>query len=189
MVSSMSADANELDGYRLDAYKFVRRSLLCAESALRRLIVIAARGVTVRQRAGQGFPTDLSLAVSKGRGFSFPLYDARLNTQIPVQAISPVVIGNFDAPRCAVRPTLNSAQHRIDPAALLRRLERLKQALETLPKQAKRLARSRLKQSGYVRRPMRPGRPPGFRQRSSELVDDVLKDLQELALLSYCDTS
>ncbi len=76
----------------------------------------------------------------------------------------------------------------ISAGRLNRRLAALRNALDDLPKQARRMARVEAKraalraQSGKYIRPMRPGRPPGYRARKRHPVDFVLSDCHEMAL-------
>ena len=69
---------------------------------------------------------------------------------------------------------------------LFRRLDALRHALDDLPGQAKRMARlmARRKKAppgpGCVP-PLRPGWPPGYRQRHAHLVDRILQDCHHLA--------
>jgi hypothetical protein len=75
----------------------------------------------------------------------------------------------------------------VSAARLCRRLSALKLALDDLPGQARRLARWRLRRSlnaGRIRRlsPLRPGLPPGHRQRQGHEVDMVLFRCHGLAI-------
>jgi len=69
---------------------------------------------------------------------------------------------------------------------LVRRLIAVVDALSDIPRHARRLARwqARPKEERRPERwgPLRPGRPPGFRQRSKHEVDDILKECHWLAL-------
>ncbi|GAB4352452.1 MAG: hypothetical protein Kow0026_10000 [Oricola sp.] len=77
----------------------------------------------------------------------------------------------------------------VPAAALLRRLLALKRALDNLDNEARRLARREARRrrrpfahrrAGYA--PMRPGWPPGWRNRNRYGVDEVLKECHRLAL-------
>ena len=61
----------------------------------------------------------------------------------------------------------------------------LKSALDDLPRQAKRLARWRLRReampSPKFRSPLRPGRPPGHRKKPVHEVDEILAECHGLA--------
>ena len=61
---------------------------------------------------------------------------------------------------------------------LTRRLQALKLALEDLPRQARRLARWRVRReampSPKFKSPLRPGPPPGHRRKPVHQIDEVL---------------
>jgi hypothetical protein len=176
---------------------------------VRRLIVIAARGLVVKLAPSRpGSRPKSAKPTAKGLGSnrppSFQLFDPRKRFK-PVRAMKstwrvprisflppppdPTVAAIFAA-RAARAPApaavppppsdgLASAQ------GLTRRLAALKSALEDLPRQAKRLAR------WYERRkaapdhkflsPLRPGRPPGYRRKPIHEVDEVLIECDDLA--------
>ena len=73
----------------------------------------------------------------------------------------------------------------VNAERLSRRLQVLKLALEDLPRQARRMARWRVRRenmpSPKFRSPLRPGPPPGHRKRPVHLVDEVLVDCHALA--------
>mgnify|MGYP001819384018 FL=1 len=166
-----------------------------AESALRRLIVIAARGIqlTAPQRQTP-LPDFADFGCSKSEPVPlFRLYDPRKRFDIGVE----------DAPAdtCQIMPRI-SVPGLIDPARdmrvgalpdrpinsahLIKRLRALEHAARTLPKQARRLARSECRRRhlpagpGCVP-PMRPGAPPGSRKRRTHPVDDLLIECHNLA--------
>ncbi len=68
---------------------------------------------------------------------------------------------------------------------LVRRLAAVVDALQDIPRHAMRLARweARRKEERRPERwsPMRPGRPPGYRQRTIHEVDEILKECHWLA--------
>jgi hypothetical protein len=68
---------------------------------------------------------------------------------------------------------------------LTRRLHALKLALEDLPRQARRLARWRVRrenaQNPKFKSPLRPGHPPGYRRKPVHQVDAVLAECHGLA--------
>lgn len=80
----------------------------------------------------------------------------------------------------------------VDAALLFGRLRALRNALNDLPRQARRLARWEARRDGLLQRkgpfrpmrlsPMRPGPPPGRRLRAVHEVDDVLRECHGLAL-------
>jgi hypothetical protein len=73
----------------------------------------------------------------------------------------------------------------VNAARLSRRLQALKLALEDLPRQARRMARWRVRRAampGHVfRSPLRPGQPPGRRKRHIHPIDEILADCHALA--------
>jgi hypothetical protein len=68
---------------------------------------------------------------------------------------------------------------------LIRRLQALESALGDLPRQARRLARWRMReetsQNPSFKSPIRPGHPPGHRRRKIHQVDDLLSECHGLA--------
>ncbi|MEX0955974.1 MAG: hypothetical protein WDZ83_12275 [Rhizobiaceae bacterium] len=185
-----------------------RRVLRAAESAIRRLILIAAREVVV-QPAGEGLRADLA-ALCKGvepagaqtpiRIPAFPLLDPlRKYPFEPRRRASKFmpricVVGFTEPAPLPEKPDL-LLDDPVDAAGLCRRLLSSRRALANLPREARRLARwqiGRRLRSGPGRVvPLRMGRPPGGRKRPIHAVDDVLKECHALALdvLSPPDSS
>jgi hypothetical protein len=190
-------------------HRAVLRLLRPAESAVRRLIVIAARGLVVTLPASRpNSPPKPIKPTAKGLGSSrpasFQLFDPRKRFK-PVRAMKstwreprisflppppdPTVAAIFAAraaraPAPAAPPPppsdgLASAQ------GLTRRLAALKSALEDLPRQAKRLARwyERRKAAPDIKflSPLRYGRPPGYRRKPIHEIDEVLIECDDLA--------
>jgi hypothetical protein len=175
-----------------------------AESAARRLIVIAARGL--RWSPGRSSPRDFAgLRARPSPGLSrpraFPLFDRRKRYVLALPRVAPrgmPRIRTFSAapfqpspaPPPALRPGVPDPDASVDAARLLLRLTTLERALADLPKQARRLARWRAKEGAAVtpasairrRSPLRIGRPPGWRARPSREIDLVLRDCHALAL-------
>jgi hypothetical protein len=77
----------------------------------------------------------------------------------------------------------------VDARHLVRRLFAIVDALQDIPRQAMRLAlwQARPKEERRPERwsPLRPGRPPGFRQRAKHEVDEILKECHWLALSAH----
>jgi hypothetical protein len=71
----------------------------------------------------------------------------------------------------------------VDAKRLGRRLMAIKQALDDLPAQAKRLARWRMRRQAQAKSTsaLRPGRPPGHRKKETHDIDAVLKECHALA--------
>jgi hypothetical protein len=179
-------------------HRAVLRVLRPAESALRRLIVIAARGLVVKPVASRPMPK--GGIAGKGGGArrpSFPLFDPRKRfahqrrrsgrrgnpriTTFRVDAWGDPVWTSSDDGRPATPPNDGC----VDATRLSRRLEALKLALTDLPRQAKRLVRARARRekvpSLRFKSPLRPGRPPGYRQKLTHEVDEVLVECHALA--------
>jgi hypothetical protein len=181
-------------------HRAVLRVLRPAESAMRRLIVIAARGLVVKLAPSRPMPAG---PIGRGGGSrrpSFQLFDPRKNfaelrqhrvkymrnpPRIHFFPYDPRVAALWPAPRPAVVPP-PPPDGLVNAARLNRRLQALKLALEDLPRQARRLARWRLKrenaQSPKFKSPLRPGHPPGYRRKPVHVVDEVLIECHGLAL-------
>ena len=176
----------------------VLRVLRPAESAVRRLIVIVARGIVVKPVASR--PKPLGPIIGKGGGGSRPsfrLFDPRKNFEprrgrkytrmeprVHFFPYDPRVAALFPAPQPVIEPP-PPPDGLVSAARLSRRLQALKSALEDLPRQAKRLARWRLERDKMptpkFTSSIRPGRPPGRRKRPIHEVDEVLKECHALA--------
>jgi hypothetical protein len=173
-----------------------------AESAARRLVIIAARGLVLKLRPSSAAPAGAFPFARKGvaRAPAFLLIDPLkpfpyqnrphfTRTQPRIR-----MLGGFE-PLCMLPqfrapppPPVNGPD---GPARVFQRLAALKRALEDLPRQARRLARWRARQDlarkskgpHRPRRasPMRPGLPPGHRGRHLHEVDAVLKDCHYFA--------
>jgi len=87
------------------------------------------------------------------------------------------------APVPVVKETIDDGT--VDARHLVRRLLAAADALRDIPRQALRLAlwRARPKEERRPERwsPLRPGRPPGYRQRAKYEVDEILKECDWLA--------
>jgi hypothetical protein len=173
-------------------HRAVLRVLHPAESALRRLIVIAARGLVVKLVPSRPMPKGVIIGKSGTSRLSFKLFDSRksfaeLRERTPVRKLPRIHFFGPD-PRVAaiwasyrpavVAPPPSDPDGLVDAEPLTRRLQALKSALDNLPRQAKRLARWRLKRDNIpslkFKSPLRPGRPPGHRKKPVHEVDEVL---------------
>jgi hypothetical protein len=169
-----------------------------AESAVRRLIVVAARNVVVKLAPARPIPAGKVIGkAAGGRIPSFQICDPprrgkhtpyrkgrRIIPRVRVlDGYDPRVIALFPKPRPVIVPPppdgLASATR------LHRRLIALKSALEDLPRQARRLVRwqeRRRAASEYKSTsPLREGRPPGYRRKPVHEVEEVLADCDWLA--------
>ena len=182
------------------AYRAVLRVLRPAESALRRLIVVAARSLVIAPVASRP-KTPRAIKPSK-RGTSrpsFQLFDPQPRIVLPRRKRTPRAVprihffntdGEFITIGPPIRPAkaparTKSADGMVNAARVIRRLEALESALADLPRQAKRLVRWRMREekseNPSFKTPLRPGRPPGSRRRAVHLVDELLDECQWLA--------
>jgi hypothetical protein len=193
------------------AYRAVLRVLRPAESALRRLIVIAARGVVVKPTVSKPKPPGVVKPRKSGTSRpSFQLFDPQTRIVLPRRRRSPRVVPrihmfNADGEFITIGPPLRpakmpapartkSADGLVNATRLIHRLEALESALADLPRQAMRLARWRMRQekspNPSFKSPIRPGRPPGYRRRKTHEVDELLSECQWLAFRAeMTDTS
>jgi hypothetical protein len=182
----------------------ILRVLRPAESAVRRLIVMAARGLVAK--AVEPRPMPKGRIIGKGgasRPPSFQLFDphksfirirrprkvARIEPRIRVLSYDPriPILWRTPAPQPLPEPTKPGL---IDATRLSRRLHALKLALDDIPRQARRLVRWQARRSRpdiYPPKfsvPLRPGRPPGYRAKPSHDIDDILSECHDLALIA-----
>ncbi|MGB9140773.1 MAG: hypothetical protein WCB71_01080 [Aestuariivirga sp.] len=169
-----------------------------AESAVRRLIVIAARGVVVELAPSRPMPAGKVIGKRGGSSTpSFQLFDPRKRLK-PVRARKftrivprihffgpdPRVAALFPAPK-PVAELPPPPDGRVKAERLTRRLQALKLALDDLPRQARRLARWQLRRKmapdHKFLSPLRPGHPPGYRRKPIHEVDEVLIECDWLA--------
>ncbi len=202
-------------------HRFLISLLRPAESAVRRLIIIAAIGIVVKLRLGasRAFPAGLAQKLKKAleeeeeRFPAFGLID-------PLKRFAPQdfgwaqewseswgkeqfiprisVPGLFDPVFPPAFPVPNRDDP-IDTAALLRRIRSLKDALDNLPRHARRMARWKAKgelsrQPGVAVKPgrlspFRPGPAPGKHRREEREIDVILGDCHYFARLAWADTS
>ncbi|HEX7107786.1 MAG TPA: hypothetical protein VF224_00975, partial [Aestuariivirga sp.] len=91
----------------------------------------------------------------------------------------------YDTLRPPVADPVSPPDGLVGASRLTRRLQALKLALEDLPRQARRLARWRVRReampSPKFKSPLRPGPPPGHRRKPVHLVDEVLIECHGLA--------
>lgn len=162
----------------------VLRLLMPAESACRRLIVMAAQGLVLAPRRAPP-PAPQGVAPrNAGTGNSrTPIAPGRRVRQPAFRLADPRLSLSWSRP--APLPALMPGPPRDDNARvpakpLRRRVQALKAALSDLPRQARRLMRWRARQlqapelSLTFMDPMRPGLPPGHRRRPIHEVDHVL---------------
>jgi hypothetical protein len=176
-------------------YRAALAILRPAESALRRLIIVAARGVVITPHAVRPLPAGVTLpARGDARApASFQLFDARKRFARSGSRSASPRISSFGAspfvPLFKARVG-NDAEPEpddglVDAARLGRRLRAVKLALENLPRQARRFRRWQARRERMTnpnfRSPLRPGPPPGYRKRPRDEVDLVLTECHALA--------
>ncbi len=166
-----------------------------AESAVRRLILIAAHGLSLKPRAPRPVPAGLASfgEASASKIPSFCLFDPLKhfdledydNNALPRFSFDSSYDPEFQAPHGS------DADEPVNAVLLFARLRALRHALSDIPRQARRLARWQARRDLFLKskvpfKPMRmsifrPGLPPGWRQRSIHAVDDVLRECHGLA--------
>lgn len=177
-------------------HRAVLRLLRPAESAARRLIVIVARGLVVALAPER--PKSAGPPIGKGGGhprFPFKLFDPRKSfaelrqpragyTRNPPR----IHVFPYDSLRLAPGPVAvppPPPDGLVNGQRIARRLQALKFALDDLPRQARRLARWRVRRESApnpkFRSPLRPGPPPSHRKRPVHEVDEVLANCHWLA--------
>ena len=177
-----------------------------AESAVRRLIVIAAHGLTLKPTIPRGFvilghrPEDPDSAMPDGimAKKAFKLFDP-LKSFDPesIWDADPVWESGYDLKRNITWHDTSLDHTPITATHIGRRLNALMRALDNIPHQARRLIRWQAKRDAALKAqrptrmsPMRPGLPPGWRERKVHEIDHVLKECHGLAndLLNAPDT-
>ncbi|HUQ35757.1 MAG TPA: hypothetical protein VM144_05210 [Aestuariivirga sp.] len=169
-----------------------------AESAVRRLLVIAARGLVVKVAPSR--PMLKGQVIGKGGGSrlsSFQLYDTRKyfpelsQRRIKYAKHPPRILflgpnSRLDDlwPRPVAAPPPPS-DGLVNAQRISRRLQVLKLALDDLPRQARRMARWRVRREAMkapkFKSPLRPSPPPGRRKRQIHPIDEVLANCHWLA--------
>ncbi len=174
-------------------HRAVLRVLRPAESAVRRLIVIAARGLVVKVFTSHPMPK--GRVIGKGGGNSLPsfkLFDTRKDfpelrqRRVKYAKYPPRVLflgpdSRLDDLWSRPQPVAASApppDGLVNAVRLSRRLQALKSALADLPRQARRLVRARSRRAKVphlkFQSSLRPGHPPGHRKKPVHEVDEIL---------------
>jgi hypothetical protein len=176
-----------------------------AESTARRLIVMAARGISVKLRLGsaRAFPRGLLLNRDAEHIPAFGLIDP-LKRFAPAdfewsaawgkdwgkeQVIPRISVPGLFDPVFSEPTPVPLRDDPIDTGALVRRIAALKAALDNLPRQAKRLARwtarrELARQTAHKPgrlSPMRPGFAPGYHRTNRQEIDEILADCHYFA--------
>ena len=176
-------------------HRAILRLLRPAESALRRLIIIAARHIKRPSLSSVATPLPDFSQFGAARAQSLP----RFRLIDPRKQFKPSTGRHFAkiAPRISVpgfcdpqiEPVIDARpeDRTMNAKDIARRLNAMQHALDDLPRQARRLTRleaARLAQS--IEKPprlapIRPGLPPGYRKRRLHAVDDILFETDLLA--------
>ena len=186
----------------VELHRSIVRVLRPAESAVRRLIVVLVTITGVKalppRAQSRSVPPALARTGDAKKRQSFPLFDPwqrfYRQRQPPAKkapaALPRILSLDYDGLR-RLRESLDAPQRAdkkpadISPINLLRRLEAVIGALENLPHQAKRLVRALARRQKFphlkFRKPLRPGRAPGFRVKPRLEIDRVLRDCEWLA--------
>ena len=171
-----------------------------AESCVRRLIVIAAHGLAVQPRplagpqAGETRGSPWAVPGIAGRRGDFPqtkafrLFDPLKSFDLEsIWDAATVWESGFNLTP-AYSSTLATEEKPLNATHIGQRLNALIRALDNLPAQARRLVRWQQKRDAALKAskptrisPMRPGFPPGWRQRRVHEIDDVLRECHGLA--------
>ncbi len=174
-------------------HRAIMRLLRPAESAARRLIVIAACGLKPRcayQRSGN--PDFEKFGMTTHRQPAFRLIDARKrfgtgSFRMIAKTPPRISVPGVSEPRFEADCKTIANDGFLDAAGLIGRLKALQIALSDLPRQAHRLARYQAKMRNQADGariklpPLRPGRPPGLSKRRRHDVDDILTECDLLA--------
>jgi hypothetical protein len=182
----------------------ILRILRPAEAAVRRLIVVLARVLTVKPVAVLAFPaggiTAADAGKRPGREFRFQLADEmppmvapreddavkgpRIRSVLPVD---PTVAAQLHFQGALARPRASAHDTVVDAARLAERLQAVKLALETLPRQVLRLLRWKARRERLAAQrlvytsPLRPGRALGHRGPPRHEVERTLRECHDLA--------
>lgn len=178
-------------------YRHALRMLRPAEFAVRRLVVIAARGLVVKPSLPRPKPAEQP-SRSGVRNSPFRLFDpkrriVRIVRRIAVPRGGPgLYVFGYD-PRVAAlwraaragTAAGSLSDSGVDTTRLCRRLDAMRTALDDIPRQARRLARWRQRQQttpqAKFASPLRWGHPLGFRRRPVLEVDRILVECHDYA--------
>jgi hypothetical protein len=192
-----------------ELHRSALRVLRPAESAVRRLIAIAARGLVLKPVASRPWQKGRIIGKGSKPSLTFPLFDTRkrfAQRRRPAgKRAMPRILNIWPDPHLVPlwqpQPTFAPAKPpddgHVDAGRLSSRLEALKLALADLPRQARRLVRLKARRETMQKQgrpifisPMRHGRPPGYRKKPRHEVDEVLIECHGLARdLERLDTS
>jgi hypothetical protein len=188
----------------------ILRILRPAESAVRRLIAATARNIEVEWKPSRPMPKDIAWTgkrnASTQKSPQFKLTDPRPSMRIfhtiergdaarisVIEPMAPTITAIWAAQHSAYLAAQRAAIRAANtvkptqPMTLADRLAVVKNALENLPHQAKRLLRWQARRERVAEKqptytsPLRPGRPPGHRSAPDHEVTKILHDCQWIA--------
>jgi hypothetical protein len=186
-----------------DIYSAALILLRPAESAVRRLIIIAARGIVMKMKpsAARKFPAGLALNRDADRVPAFCLIDP-LKRFAPEdfewgkarqQALPRISVPGLFDPVFSPQP-IHNIDDMVAASALGRRVQALRFALDNLPQQARRLARWKAKRElerqsekpkPGRRSPFRPGYAPGYHRSKPQEMDEILSECHHFAVEAW----
>ncbi|MGL4490677.1 MAG: hypothetical protein ACRCU5_14660 [Rhizobiaceae bacterium] len=192
MISATTATGHKADGKApfflpRHVYSAILAVLRPAESALRRLIAIAAKDLAPKPQPLRPLPT-LSALATAGSSPRFRLFDPLKEPQNEDESAASML--TFEH---GFNDEVSGLHHQqpdepVNATLLFARLRALRHALNSIPRQASRFARWTLKRDAALKagRPtrisiMRMGLPPGWRQRPIHEIDTVLRECHRLA--------
>ncbi len=177
-----------------ERHRAVLGRLRRAESAVRRLIVMAMRAQNSDESDASWTPQAEKKRGRKGgkRGErnaetvpAFRLFDprryiGRRRRTAPGYGPRVWLLDGSDDP--VQHPAVPQADDPVSARQVCLRLLALRDALDDLPRQAQRMRRALSRSGRKWPSPLRPGRPPGYRERGRELIDEILDETQVQAL-------
>ena len=168
-----------------------------AEAAVRRLVVIAARGLVVALPPVRPMPEWLVILGHAGQGPSrrvFPLFDARVTYRFEepesaAQSGPRIRMFEMASPQQQFLSLFPRVVENLSSEAATRalrlRMEATSRALQNLSSEARRMARWLVRRKAMENPkftvPMRPGPPPGHSRHSKADIDFVLRECHALA--------
>ena len=179
----------------LGVYRAVAHGLFKSETAVRRLIVIAARGLTVALKPRHPMPVGLVIRTQgqTSRPMAFQLFDSRVSyswVEQPPHITGPRIrmVGAPD-PRSQFLALFKRPAGRFcsetATTQLRRRLGATLRALGDIPREAIRMARWKARRLAMANpkftSPIRPGPPPGRDKHSKADIDIILRECHALA--------
>lgn len=188
----------------LGVYRTVALGLFKSETAVRRLIVIAARGLTVALKPQRPMPAGLVIHAEGqiSRPLAFQLFDPRVSyswVEEPPRISGPRIrMVNVPDPRSQFLSLFKRPPGGLSSEAatlnLRRRLDATLRALENISREAQRMARWTARRMAMANpkfvSPIRPGPPPGRDKHSKAEIDMILRECHALAFdAQRADTS